>query len=88
MPQRLKLVNELGNGRVVSTPYECPHFTVDQREDGFYVQFPGIDNPALTEIVMPRDGNVLYHMNDAGDTIDSWRWNPETKVARHTRHDR
>ena len=81
-------VIKAGKGGHSSTTYECSHFTVDQRNDAWVIEFPQISDPSIVSISMPKEASVVYHMDAAGDTVDSWKWDPKQERAEHRNHDR
>lgn len=72
----VKLVN---NNREQIFP--CTHIQVDRWEDRIQVEI----QPGTKIIEIPRDGQVIYVMNERGDTIDSYPWPPKSKVTKEFR---
>jgi hypothetical protein len=51
---------------------ECRHVQVTHWPDRVEIEVC----PGGPTIELPRDGEVVYLMNDRGDTVDSYRWQP------------
>ena len=84
----IKVVKGKGFKRT-STTYPTRHVTVDQRDgEEWFIQLTDPDSNIVTTITMPEDADIVYQMNEAGDTVDSWSWNPQEEVAERTKHDR
>ena len=84
----IKVVKSKGFKRT-SITYSAPHITVDQRDDGKWViQFPTVESNIIITITMPDDADTVYQMNEDGDTVDSWSWDPQKEVAERATHDR
>lgn len=70
--------------------YQCSHIGVTTVSEGCPAALSGLDVPGVTLELMPKgptlrlpdDGEVVYVMNDAGNTVDSYRWPPEKKEMR------
>lgn len=59
-----------------SRTYQCQHIQVTHLKDGEGLSIELAPGPTL---LLPDDGDVVYAMNDEGDTIDTHRWPPQSK---------
>ncbi len=61
--------------------YTCTHIQrfIPDDGSGIFITLcnPGPGSPA--EVVLPRDGERVFLLNDEGDTFDSHRWPPEPR---------
>lgn len=61
--------------------FPCTHIQVDRYSDCVRVEI----QPGPTILEVPRDGQVIYVMNERGDTIDSYPWPPRSKKQKEFR---
>ncbi len=83
------MIIRLVNGNV-QTDYNCEHIQVTTIKKSMgYARLDPVSNtregevwegieielcPNAKYIFIPDDGEVVYQMNDAGDTVDTYRW--------------
>jgi hypothetical protein len=78
------LVKVIAGG--ASCTYQCMHVAVTNlpdpgQPDRSKAETVGIEielGPSGPTICLPEDGDAAYIMNDAGDTVDSYRWPPKS----------
>lgn len=74
----VKIVNNAGTTRM----HECRHYAVTVVSNDSVAASLGADIGIHLELSggerlsLPRDGQAIYVMNDAGDTVDAYRWPP------------
>lgn len=61
------------------TTYPCQHHAVTHGKDKMVMEIVQSASKRVT-VELPRDGDIIYVMNDHGKTVDSFRWPPKKPV--------
>jgi hypothetical protein len=70
----IKTVKRTGNGKGRHTEsYPCQHVVVDESETGIRIELCGAGPLATKFIDIPGDADMVFQMDDGGNTQDSWR---------------